>query len=303
MSREVDGTQCGKVAAVPSSHRICSRSIPGERAVSIKDILVHVDDTRACEERVRLTMRLATRFGASVTGILVLPSPAALMPPDDGATAVTVATWLAELEGAAEATGQEFLDRLSDAGLDGHWHLERGDAAFNIARRGRAMDLVVVGQHNPDLPNVLTAPEDVVLSCGLPVLVVPFAGQFDDVGENAFIAWNSSSEAARSVHDALPLLMPRRKVTVVSINPDANDEEIRDDLVGHLVRHGVDTEVETHVTKELSPAELMLSLVADSGSDLIVMGAYGHSRLREAVLGGMTHDMLRSMTVPVLMAH
>jgi nucleotide-binding universal stress UspA family protein len=283
--------------------RICSRSIPGERAVSIKDILVHVDDTRACEERVRLTMRLATRFGASVTGILALPSPAALMPPDDGAAAVTVATWLADLEGAAEATRQVFLDRLSDAGLDGHCHLERGDAAFNIARRGRAMDLVVVGQHNPDLPNVLTAPEDVVLSCGLPVLVVPFAGQFDDVGENAFIAWNSGREAARSVHDALPLLMPRRKVTVVSINPDVDDEEIRDDLVGHLVRHGFDTDVETHVTKELSPAEVMLSRVADSESDLIIMGTYGHSRLRETVLGGMTRDMLRSMTVPVLMAH
>jgi nucleotide-binding universal stress UspA family protein len=92
-------------------------------------------------------------------------------------------------------------------------------------------------------------------------------------------------------------------VTVVSVNPDADDEEARDGLVGHLVRQGFDTEVETHVTKQLSPAELMLSRVADDSSDLVVMGAYGHSRLRETVLGGMTHDMLRSMTVPVLMAH
>ncbi|MEA2740013.1 MAG: hypothetical protein QOH05_3320 [Acetobacteraceae bacterium] len=271
--------------------------------MSIKDILVHVDSSPACEERVRLTIQLANRSGAFVTGVFVLPSPAMMIPPDSGAAAVTVATYLTELEDAASATGREFLDRLHSYGLEGDWHLEHGAAAFNITRRARTMDLVVLGQHDPDYPTVLTTPEDVILSCGLPVLVVPFAGRFDSVGENAAIAWNNSREAARSVHDALPLLMPQRKVTVVSVNPDPDDEEARDALVGHLVRHGFDTEVATHVTKQLSPAELMLSRVADDSSDLIVMGAYGHSRLRETVLGGMTRDMLRSMTVPVLMAH
>lgn len=90
---------------------------------------------------------------------------------------------------------------------------------------------------------------------------------------------------------------------MVSINPAADDEEVRDDLVGHFARQGFDTEVETHVTKLLSPAEHLLSRVADRDGDLVVMGAYGHSRLRETVLGGMTRDMLGVMTVPVLMAH
>jgi nucleotide-binding universal stress UspA family protein len=248
-------------------------------------------------------MHPANRFGAAVTGVFVLPSLAMLMPPDSGEAAVMIVTELAEMAQAAAAIGQKFLDRVHDGGLDGDWHLERGAAAFNVARRDRAKDLVVLGQHDPDFPSVLTTPEDVILSCGLPVLVVPFVGRFDAVGESALIAWNSSREAVRSVHDALPLLMPRRKVTVVSVNPDADDEELRDELVGHLGRQGFETAVETHVTRQLTPAELMLSRVADSGGDLIVMGAYGHSRLRETILGGMTRDMLRGMTVPVLMAH
>jgi nucleotide-binding universal stress UspA family protein len=271
--------------------------------VSIKDILVHVDTSPACAERVRLTMYLAHRFGAFVTGVFVLPSPAMLIPPDSGTAALTIATYLAELEQAAAETGREFLDSLHGDGLEGTWHLEHGQAAFNITRRARPMDLVVLGQHNPDLPTVLTVPEDVVLSCGLPVIIVPFAGQFDSVGENAAIAWNSSRESARSVHDALPLIIPQRKVTVVSINPEPDDEEIRDDLVCHLARQGFDTQVESHVTKRFSPAELILSRVVDNSHDLVVMGAYGHSRLRETILGGMTRDILRSMTVPVLMAH
>jgi nucleotide-binding universal stress UspA family protein len=271
--------------------------------VSIKDILVHIDPSDACAERVRLTIRIANRFGAFVTGVFVLPSPAMLIAPDSGAAAVTIASYLADLEDAAATTGREFLERLHAEGLNGAWHLEHGAAAFNIARRARPTDLVVIGQNDPDFPTVLSAPEDVILSCGLPVLVVPYAGRFDSVGANAAIAWNNGRESARAAHDALPLLLPQKKVTVVSVNPEPDDGEIRDDLVFHLVRHGLDTQVETHVTKRFSPAELMLSRVADNSFDLVVMGAYGHSRLRETILGGMTRDMLRSMTVPVLMAH
>jgi nucleotide-binding universal stress UspA family protein len=270
--------------------------------MSIKDILVHVDPLPGCEERVRLTIHLAKRFGAFVTGVFVLPSPGMLIPPESGPAAAAVATYLCELEQAAAETGQQFLNRLRGDGLDGAWHMEHGAAAFNIARRARPTDLVVLGQHDRDLLTVLPRPEDVVLSCGLPVLVVPFAGRFDSVGNNAAIAWNGSRESARAVHDALPLLMPQKKATVVSINPGSDDEDIRGDLVRHLVRQGFDAKAETHVTK-LTPAELMLSRIADNGNDLVIMGAYGHSRVRETILGGMTRDMLRSMTVPVLMAH
>lgn len=269
----------------------------------IKDILVHIDPSPASEERIRLTMSLAHRLGAFVTGVFVLPSPAMLIPPESGAAAVMVASYLTELEQAAAATGQQFLDRLRGDGLEGTWHLERDAAAFSIARRAHSVDLVVLGQRDPDFPAVLRSPEDVILACGVPVLVVPYIGRFDRVGENAAIAWNSSRESARAVRDALPLLVPQQKVVVVSINPDPDDGEIRADLVRHLGRQGFEAKAETHMTKELSPAELMLSRAADSGYDLVIMGAYGHPRLRETVLGGMTRDMLRSMTVPVLMAH
>jgi nucleotide-binding universal stress UspA family protein len=121
------------------------------------------------------------------------------------------------------------------------------------------------------------------------------------VGETAVIAWNNSRESTRTVHDGLPLLMPEKKVIVPSVNPEPDDEAIRKGLVNDLVRHAFDAAPEQVVTKELSPAEFTLSWVADSGSDLVVMGAYSRTRLRETILGGMTRDMWRSMTVPVLM--
>jgi nucleotide-binding universal stress UspA family protein len=133
--------------------------------------------------------------------------------------------------------------------------------------------------------------------------MVPYAGRFDRVGENAIIAWNGSRECARATHDALPLLGSAKKLEIITINPEAGEDELHDELVHNLALHGLEAKAGTYVTKDLSPAGWMLSHVADISGDLIVMGAYSHSRLREIVLGGMTRDMLRSMTVPVLMAH
>ena len=271
--------------------------------MSIKDILVHVDPSPACDQRISFAMSLAHRFGAFLTGVFVLPTLVMPMPPNNSAAAVAISKYLSDLEEGAIATGKEFVSRLRNDGLDGAWHLTRGGAAFSIARYARPVDLVVVGQDDPGFSGVLSTPADVVLTCGLPVLVVPYAGRFDRVGENAVIAWNGSRECARAVHDAIPLLEPQKKVKVICINPAPDDETTRGHLVSHLMRQGFDAGAETHSTKELSPGALLLSRVADIGSDLVVMGAYGHSRLRETVLGGTTRKMLRRMTVPVLMAH
>lgn len=271
--------------------------------MSIKDILVHVDLSPACDERVRLAMRLAKRFKANLIGAFGLPSSEMVAPPESGAAAIAVVTWLAELEEAAARLGQQFVANLRDAGIDGTWVAKHGPAGLEIARLARMTDLVVLGQRDPDHSTALTTPEDVVLACGRPVLMVPYAGRFDDVGENAIIAWNGSRESARAAHDGLPLLGRAKKVLVLSINPEPDQEELRDGLVRNLIHHGLDASSETHVVNGASPAEVVLSHVANIGGDLVVMGAYGHSRLRETILGGMTRDILRGMTVPVLMAH
>jgi len=119
------------------------------------------------------------------------------------------------------------------------------------------------------------------------------------------VAWNGSREATRAVHDALPLLRRAEKVTVLSIDPD-EDAEPRlpgADVSLHLARHGVTAQAATIAGTDVAVGDLLLSYAADHDIDLIVMGAYGHTRLREVVLGGATRTLLRHMTVPVLMSH
>jgi nucleotide-binding universal stress UspA family protein len=137
------------------------------------------------------------------------------------------------------------------------------------------------------------------------VLVVPRYGTFDTVGERVLVAWNGSREATRAVHDALPILKLATKVTVLSIDPerDTGDRIPSADIALHLARHGVAAEGTSTVGLDISVGDLLLSRAADLGADLIVMGAYGHSRMRELVLGGATRHILQHMTVPVLMSH
>jgi nucleotide-binding universal stress UspA family protein len=198
--------------------------------LSIKSILVHVDPSPACEERVRLTMHLAHRFKARVTGAFVVPSLDMLAPPESGAAAVMIASWLAELEERAATTGQQFLARLRDDGIDGNWHIDTPPPRIRLR---------------------VTAPEYVILGCGRPVVIVPYVGRFDQVGENATIARNGSRECARAAHDALPLLGPANKLEVVSINPESGQDELLDDLVRNLALSGLCAKAETHVTQDL----------------------------------------------------
>ena len=145
------------------------------------------------------------------------------------------------------------------------------------------------------------------LACSRPALVVPFAGRCSDrIGENVLVAWNGSREAGRAVQDALPLLTMSGAVTVLLVDPEEDaDVELAEDLVLHLGRHGLHakTRVIRHELATLSVSDTLLAQVAELDADLLVMGAYGHSRLREMILGGVTRDILRNVNIPVLMAH
>jgi len=249
--------------------------------MTVKDILVHLDTLEASNVRLRLAARLADRFNGYVTGV-----------------------------GLEEAVLMEekFTTLVRRGDLRGEWQTVIGLAATFVTRRARAADLIILGQHAPDHPAELDAPEDVILACGRPVLVLPTNWRAGEIAENVLIAWNGSREAARAAHDALPLMaLPvittARTITVVSVNPDPGDDwELGGALVHHLARHGLDVAPVT-ITTELSASEAVLSRAADTGADLIVMGAYSHSRVRETILGGMTRDILRNMTMPVLMSH
>jgi nucleotide-binding universal stress UspA family protein len=148
---------------------------------------------------------------------------------------------------------------------------------------------------------------DLVTSAGRPALVIPYIGAPEPFGRTVTIAWDAGREAARAVADAMPLLEKAEKVHLLTVNPrfgiSGHGEEPGADIALHLARHGIQAEVNHSHARDMEVGDLVLSWLADSSSDLLVMGAYGHSRLRELVLGGVTRRLLDSMTVPVLMSH
>jgi nucleotide-binding universal stress UspA family protein len=135
------------------------------------------------------------------------------------------------------------------------------------------------------------------------VLMVPYAGNFPDAGKRILAAWNGTREAARAFADALPFFTVAAEVTVLTVNPAGDAAPMEADVKRWLMQHGVRGATRIAHTEKIEIADVLLSAAADMSADLIVMGAYGRSRLRELILGGATHGILRHMTAPVLMSH
>jgi nucleotide-binding universal stress UspA family protein len=209
---------------------------------------------------------------------------------------------------AATPIEAAFRDCMRRNGLQGEWRLVEGSPAAMVALHARYADLTVVGQPNSYEPkdnDAITV--TTVMTSGRPVLAIPFAGDFPTLGERVLVAWNASREAARAVNDALPLIAAAKQVTVLAINPQrgigGHGDVPAADIALHLARHGVKAEAAHTVAKDINDGEALLSYAADIGADLIVSGAYGHSRARELVFGGVTRTLIAEMTAPVLLSH
>jgi len=194
--------------------------------------------------------------------------------------------------------------------LSAEWREIPEGADADPALHARYADLAIFGQLDPERAETEPTrqrPEHVAIASGRPVLIVPYAGRFDNVGRRVLIAWSATREAARAVADAMPLLVSAELVTVLTVDPregvGGHGELPGADIALHLARHGVKAQIERTVSAGLPVGEVLLSRLADLGADLLVMGAYGHSRAREVLFGGATRSVLRSMTVPVLMSH
>ena len=286
-----------------------------EAPVAFKDLLVIIDSTPGTPQRLEVAARLQARFAAHLSGLFLMPLPDYHY----WATAYNVSRASLQKVLAADANAAQeksalahknFEDYLAREGLAGEWRETFGLPSEQVTLHARYADLVILGQHDPDQEQAypeLPHPEDIALTAGRPCLVVPNAGAFPTVGRHALIAWNASQQAVRAVNDALPLLELADRVTVLVANPDdrhaTHGQEPGADIALHLARHGIKVTVETATTDGIEPAEFLLSRAADIGADLLVMGAYGHSRVREWVTGGTTRTILRSMTLPVFMSH
>jgi nucleotide-binding universal stress UspA family protein len=222
-----------------------------------------------------------------------------------------VASLRADSAARAETSGQEFRDALRREGLEGEWRTVDGDTVALLALHARYADVTILGQPNEDEsykgPSADAVLVNVMLASGRPVLAVPYAGQFERVGERVLVAWNASRESTRAINDALPLLRDAKMVTVLAVNPkhgiDGHGDVPAADIVLHLARHGVKAEAAHTIAKDISEGDALLSYAADLGVDLIVSGGYGHSRAREMVFGGVTRTLLEEMTVPMLLSH
>ncbi|MEO7335579.1 MAG: universal stress protein, partial [Caldimonas sp.] len=214
----------------------------------------------------------------------------------------------AALQERAEAAVEAFERQVAHGGLvSTEARVVGAEPLDAVVQASRCCDLLIVGQTDR-AGNVAGVawdfPRHAVLQGGVPVLVVPFAGTFAHAAECVLVAWKDTREAARALHDALPLLEAANRVVLLAIDetPTLPDRSTQDDLHAWLHRHGIDADVH----RDPVPAdvgEALLSRASDIGADLIVMGAYGHSRLREWALGGATRHLLDHMTLPTLMSH
>jgi nucleotide-binding universal stress UspA family protein len=274
------------------------------------DILVVIENASVVPQRMLPAAALAARFGARLTGFFATGYPIMAAYGDVSGWEQLVDAYLEAQRREAAAAAAAFRQALTRDKLHGEWIFREADETGSVIAEAALYDLVIVGQPNPDagLTGAIgLRPEEIVLGCGRPVLVVPYAGEFADVGRQVLFAWNGSREATRGLPDAMFLLPEAAAVTVIEIDPPAPGVAAPAAtaalVAAALVRRGIAAKPETETTGDIGVEDLLLSRAADLGADLLVMGSYGHSRLREFVLGGVSRGMFRHMTLPVLMSH
>lgn len=280
--------------------------------MSYRSLLVLLDRDPLCTERVRVAIRLAARLDIHLVGIAPTGNVRLPVAPESAISMAEFAEIAREaLRDEAAQAVQAFRDACRDAGARSFEALiDEADPAQSMVRNAHFSDLAVLTQADPAAANhraVQDLVEQVALHSARPTLVLPYAGRFDTLGSQVLVAWDDSREAARALSDALPLLRGARKVHVIAWNEagGAPDETLGPRLATlhrWLTLHGVPAEVGVETT-EIGIADAMLSRAADLDCDLIVMGAYGHARWTQRMLGGATRGLLASMTVPVLMSH
>jgi nucleotide-binding universal stress UspA family protein len=275
----------------------------------IKDIVVSLSTEAGRGVAGSYAVSIAEAFGAHVAAIAFALE--AVIPPTfmGGMPADLIEAQRAESEKFARAAVASFEEAARRAGVSAQSHVittSLAGAADTFGRIGRRFDLCVVQQAEPDK----IAPEELIIEgalfeSGRPVIVVPYIQRGGLKLDRVMICWDGSRNAARAIADAMPLLGKAKAVDILIVASEApkSNEIPGVDMAGHLARHGLKVDVKRIVAKDTDVASTILSHAADTSADFIVMGGYGHSRLREFVLGGATRGMLGAMTVPVLMSH
>ena len=275
-----------------------------------KTILVHLNDKRRAEALLEPAVRLASRHNAHLIGMhaySMIPAPPIPIPYGGKVLGSMVATERQETADIAAT----FARMTANQPFVAEWRavkVPHVDLAPIVMDHGRAADLIIAGQTDPEweLSPLLDFPERLALESGRPVLVVPYIGRYPEIGRNVVVAWKPGREAARAAFDALPLLIGAEKVHILEVKERGDERPALapdTSIAAALARHGIKPSVHTSAPTDIGVGDEILSRLADLGADLLVMGAYGHSRMRELVFGGATRSISRHMTVPTLFSH
>ncbi len=287
--------------------------------MALRDLLVYVDQTERALIRLRLAADLARRHGSRLTALYVREwSQAQLEERKIAELGLVSAKELDRLDQRIQTSIDRVEERLLSAlqtlklehGLQTEWRCLDGAASVVTPQHARYADLCILGQDLPtDTDSVgYSFSEQLLFVTGRPVLFVPAFGSFETLGRHIVVAWNSSRASARAVNDALPLIERAERTTVITINPadfiERHSAPPAEQMVEHLRRHGA--LVDGIELKNVPPGSIAEALQAEAGNvdaDLVVAGAFGHPRLWEKLLGGVTRDLLAQMSLPIMMSH
>jgi nucleotide-binding universal stress UspA family protein len=275
----------------------------------IKDIVVNLSLREDGGSVGDYAVSVAETLEAHITGIAFVFDPIVPVSGTGYIPAEVIETQQADNEAAAKAAIDRFSEVTRRKGLSAEpvtLSASLAGAGDQFARIARRFDLAIVGQAEPKASAVEEViAETTLFGSGRPMIVVPYIQKAPLKLDRVMVCWDGSRPAARAIGDAMPLFAKSGRVEIVIV---ANERGKQDEIEGadmgqHLARHGLKVEVHRIAGGNIDVADALLSHASDSGADLLVMGGFGHSRLREFVLGGVTHSIFRSMTVPVLMAH
>ncbi len=273
-----------------------------------KSIIVHVDASASSRRRLQLAATLGSLYEANVTALYAVAALGAEYPYIYVVGSPEAVALVRDVEEANIGLAKAAFDAVDNGNDRLRWAAPTTEPLRTMAHQGRYADLLILGQRDPDNPPQACLPsgfvESVLIDSGRPALVVPCIGVREAFGKVALVAWKNTRESARAVSAALPFLRRCENVHVVAWDEsDGSERQAPLDIERYLCLHGI--AIRMH-RREAVPADIgaaLLSLAADTSADLLVMGCYGHTRAREWVLGGATRAILKSMTVPVLMAH
>ena len=280
--------------------------------MAFKDILVHVDGTTAGKKRAEFAVQFAQHHEAHLAGVAFAATSLIPYYGEPGVIPPMPPSYFDKLREETGAALNDLKSRAEQAGVGTETRLFEGipaDFPRQLTLSARHADLAILGQ--PEEGERWSVRGELIgnllFSAGRPVLVVPYIGAKIAVPETVIVAWDGSAQATRAMHDAMPLLMAAKKVIIFIANPENrpgyHGEEPGADIARHLARHGVRADVHREHGGDIDVGNLLLSRVADEDADLVVMGAYHHTRLREALVGGVTRTVLDHMIAPVFMAH